>query len=93
MKRDVIVDGNDCNGRNSENTQSPIEESLAESYKETRSWNTCMPENAQKRGGGESGDFMKKIYDALGQYSHQGPVNCAQLICKYHFVQSQTLCK
>ena len=29
MRRDVIVDGNDYNGRNTENTQSLMAESLA----------------------------------------------------------------
>ena len=65
MKRDVIVDGNDYNGGNTENTQSLIEKGFAVINTKAGSWNTCMP----KKSSGiwrKSGDFMKKIYDASG---------------------------
>ena len=50
MKRDVIVDGNDYNGRNTENTQSLMEESLPVNDRKTETWNTCMPKKAQEIG-------------------------------------------
>ena len=50
MKRDVIVDGNDYNGGNTENTQSFMEESLAANSTKKGTWNTCMSKKAQEIG-------------------------------------------
>ena len=48
MKRDVIVDGNDYHGRNTENTQSLIEEILAVNSKKTGTWKNVYVQKAHE---------------------------------------------